>query len=65
MHPQIALAMAKANQDEFLRRAARPSSIGRPPRSNPIDFVRPALSAVMRRALGGHRPVGKVAGAET
>jgi hypothetical protein len=63
MHPQLTLAVAKANQEEFLRRAARHSNISRQPRSNPISLLGPAL-AVMRRTLGGHRPVGKVARAE-
>jgi hypothetical protein len=64
MHPQLTLAVAKANQEEFLRRAARYQTVRREPRSNPINLVRPALSAVMRHTLSGHRPMGKVARAE-
>jgi hypothetical protein len=56
--------MAKANQDEFLRRATQYQAVRRERRSNPINLVRPALSAVMRHTLSGHRPLGKVARAE-
>lgn len=64
MHPQLTLAMAKANQDEFLRRAAQYQAVRRERRPNPINLVRPALSAVMRHTLSGHRPLGKLARAE-
>jgi hypothetical protein len=62
MNPQLTLALAKANQDEFLRRAAGAASGPRQPRTNPINLVRPALSAVMRHTISGRGPV-RAAGA--
>ena len=62
MHPQLTIAMAKANQDEFLRRAAIHSRSQREARTSPIGALRPKLTALLHRS---NRPlVGRVAGAK-
>jgi hypothetical protein len=50
MHPQLMVAVAQSNQDEFLRRAARLSGIHRPPRPNRIHL--PNRINLFRRVPG-------------
>ncbi len=62
MNPQLTIAMANANQEEFLRRAAIYSRHQREARIDPIGALRPKLTALLHRS--GRPLVGRVAGAK-